>query len=88
MVLASITAGCLSLEVVKAKTAWEWYDAVLGRNRLNANFSENDAASIGPEYGAISPIHTVFLIISLLRLTLQIEHCATHFSKCVRSWRL
>ena len=46
-------------------TVWDWRYVVLVRDRLNVYFSEN-AASIGPEYGAINPIRIVFLIICLL----------------------
>ncbi len=45
---------------------WERRYVVLVRERLYVYFSEKDAASIGPEYGPISPIHIVFLIIFLL----------------------
>jgi hypothetical protein len=46
----------------QVKTVWEWHYVVQVRDRLNVYCSENDAASIGPEYGKNEPIDTVFLI--------------------------
>jgi hypothetical protein len=63
---------------------------VLVRDRLNVYFYEKGAASIGPEYGAIGPIRFFFFSSAsvCVRLTLQIEYCARHYSEFMRSWRL